>query len=89
LIKVDIIVLAGFARGILREEESEPLEWRGLRGPSITIFHAGEVICNQNPAGFTIEILIVLSPICGMSRGLPRKGEINGQSLVRDSSSSD
>jgi hypothetical protein len=78
LIKMDVLVLASVPGGILGEEESEPFDGRGLRGPSVTIFHTGEVISHKDPAGFTIEAFIVLPPVGCISRGLTRKGEING-----------
>ena len=82
---MDILVLASVPRGILREEEPEPFDGRGFRGPSITIFYASEVISHKDPAGFTIEALIVLPSFGRISRCLTGKGKIDGQSLVWDS----
>ena len=86
---MDILVLTIAPRGILGEEKPEPFDGGGFRGPSITIFHTGEVISNKDPSSFTIETLIVLALVSRISRGLAREGEVNGQALMRDSRSTD
>jgi hypothetical protein len=70
LIEMDILVLTSVPRGVLGEEESEPFDGGRLRGPSITIFHTGEVISHKYPASFTIETFVVFTAISGISRCL-------------------
>ena len=47
------------------------------------------MVSNKDPAGFTIESFVVLTPVGSIGRGLTREGEINGQALVRNSDSPD
>ena len=75
---MDILVLTSVPRGILREEEPEPLDGGSFGGPGITIFHTGEVVSNKDPAGFAIESFVVLAAISGVSRCLTGEGEVNG-----------
>ena len=88
LIHVYIFVLAVFTGGILGEKEIKPFEWRGFGSSCITIFHSCEVICNEDPAGFTIDTFIVFSSGRSIVRCLTSEREVYRESLVSNSGSS-
>ena len=79
LVKKNTFVAA--TRGMFLQEMPEPVDRGSLGDASVAMFHAGEVVGDEDPACFAIETQVVL--FTGRVLGfLTSKGEINGKALV-------
>ena len=61
LIKIYIFAVA--SRPILCKEMNKPLERGSLRDSSIAMFYPSEVVCNKDPAGFSVDSFIIYPTI--------------------------
>ena len=79
LVKEDILVTG--AGGMFLEEMAKPVNGCSFGDAGVAMFHAGEVVGDEDPACFAIETQVVL--FTGRVLGfLSSKGKINGKALV-------